>query len=601
MNTFTGSRCLPLRSRINRRSIATLVFTSSLLLLQPSFAVSQGALGITDLTALHISNGNKVVSRQPNLIHMVYAKSGSVFHTYSHRGHTWSPPVNISAPQTGCEQPTLAVTGLGVIGVAFVCNSDDLYYTSTRSQWCPFSAPEFIADFASNPAMIDRLSDAHLTWASQSVLYYTTFRALDGPAGATNQVVAEGPLCFQTTLFAVPSIAVSLDDQVYVSAHRFDDWTSANPMCAPSPPVSSGVNVYSKPVGGGFGAWGIEYENQRQGFTTAAGWVTTSIAVNFAGEVFLAFSDVYNGLPGPDRTIVAKRDAATGVWGTEPLVGLQSRIDIATKDEGEARAVLSVTGGSVCNVVETHEISWPSSGFSSDSISFQSSDGRDPNAIFYSRAAGECGGSPACSVELSYVDCGASAIVSEAGCSSCVIPPPVRSCAVCPAGPIVVGCSNAGKAGLIIKDGPVGKNKDQLKWTLRGTDTATIQDDLGNPAEETSYVMCAYDDGGATLVTSLIVAPSTAWTNKAPKGWKFKDKTGLSDGVQKILLKTGPAGSKPKVQVKAKGGNVPVSGLLPLTAPVTVQLFNNETGACWTSTLSVVKKNDSTQFKASGP
>jgi hypothetical protein len=97
-------------------------------------------------------------------------------------------------------------------------------------------------------------------------------------------------------------------------------------------------------------------------------------------------------------------------------------------------------------------------------------------------------------------------------------------------------------------------------------------------------------------------------SRRAPKGWKYKDKTGSQDGVIGVSLKTGLAGY-PKAKVKAAGIALPLPLPFDLTSffdqssTVTVQLVKNGGpggDVCWTSEFEVAdtKLNTPTQFKA---
>ncbi len=163
-------------------------------------------------------------------------------------------------------------------------------------------------------------------------------------------------------------------------------------------------------------------------------------------------------------------------------------------------------------------------------------------------------------------------------------------------------CLSAGVGQLQIKDHPT-KPKDQIKWKWQRGDAVT-HGALGNPANNTTYTLCIYDHtaGVPTLVSSLTLPPSALWVERAPKGWKFKDKLGTNDGIQQIQLRPGNAG-KTKVQFKAKGV-VPIPAaissleMLDVDPKVTVQLFGSNISTCWTSSFTTPLKNTATQFKA---
>ena len=168
------------------------------------------------------------------------------------------------------------------------------------------------------------------------------------------------------------------------------------------------------------------------------------------------------------------------------------------------------------------------------------------------------------------------------------------------------GCFTAGRMTFLVKD-KVPDSKDQIKWKwIRGEETG--QGDMGNPLATTIYGLCIYDGvGGAPVLVGdpILFAPDSAWQDKNPKGWKYKDKLGSNDGVQKAQLKPGAA-LKSKAQVKAKGVSIPMPApaqsekFFEANPSVIVQLVTSE-GKCWTSEFSTAKKNSGDQYKAKGP
>jgi hypothetical protein len=164
------------------------------------------------------------------------------------------------------------------------------------------------------------------------------------------------------------------------------------------------------------------------------------------------------------------------------------------------------------------------------------------------------------------------------------------------------GCLGALRGQFQVKD-KADDRKDKLQWKWKRGD-ATSLDDFGDPVQSTAYTLCVYDEsaGQSSLVTRLTVEPSASWTPAGKKGKKYKDKTGLFDGVQRGKLKSGATG-KSQAQVKGKGANlpmpVPVGGgkYFNVDDAVTVQLLNTE-GVCWTTKFLTPKKNTEQLFKA---
>ena len=158
-------------------------------------------------------------------------------------------------------------------------------------------------------------------------------------------------------------------------------------------------------------------------------------------------------------------------------------------------------------------------------------------------------------------------------------------------------CRTALKSLLAIKNN-ADDTKDKLIWKwLKGE--ATTQGDFGMPTGTTAYTLCLYAGTTSAALGSADIPPGANWAPISDKGYKFKDKTGTPEGIQKVVLKGGAAG-KAKALVKGKGANLPdvLTGVLPL--PVTAQLVNDANAVCFEGQYDSadVKKNDGTQFKA---
>jgi hypothetical protein len=70
------------------------------------------------------------------------------------------------------------------------------------------------------------------------------------------------------------------------------------------------------------------------------------------------------------------------------------------------------------------------------------------------------------------------------------------------------------------------------------------------------------------------------WTSLGPDGFKYVDKAGTQDGMQKLILRTGSAGEA-KVIAKGKGPGLGLA-TLSLAEPVTAQVIGSN-GECWSA------------------
>jgi glucose/arabinose dehydrogenase len=150
-----------------------------------------------------------------------------------------------------------------------------------------------------------------------------------------------------------------------------------------------------------------------------------------------------------------------------------------------------------------------------------------------------------------------------------------------------------GKAFVYLKD-DADDTKDLLKWKwIKGASTDKAE--FGNPVTTHAYELCIY--AGGSLVSSATAPAGVAWSDKST-GFKFRDPTGSSGGLQKILLKAGPD-EKAKIILRAKGLNLAMPNLGSLASALTVQLRRAGSSVCWgaTYTFPPALKNTSELFK----
>ncbi|HYC56140.1 MAG TPA: DUF1554 domain-containing protein [Candidatus Binatia bacterium] len=125
------------------------------------------------------------------------------------------------------------------------------------------------------------------------------------------------------------------------------------------------------------------------------------------------------------------------------------------------------------------------------------------------------------------------------------------------------------------------KDKIQFKMT-KGQETPVA--DFGNPASDTTYDLCVYDN--SELAASFDIradgdcAAGGCWELKDGKGARYKDKTGSEAGITGIKLGTKPGEDKTTVLVKGKGVNLS-DIVLPLSSPRLIVQLQNSLGQCW--------------------
>jgi hypothetical protein len=150
------------------------------------------------------------------------------------------------------------------------------------------------------------------------------------------------------------------------------------------------------------------------------------------------------------------------------------------------------------------------------------------------------------------------------------------------------------KAKILIKVNATDASKNVLLWKwLKGA--ATTKAEFGDPVNSHTYELCIY--GGSGLVGSATAPAGSPW-KETGSGFKYKDSSLASDGLQKMSLKEG-ADEKAKIIVKGKGGGLNLPTLASLTSPLTVQLKRSGGSVCWGAVFSFPPaiKNDGAQFK----
>lgn len=170
----------------------------------------------------------------------------------------------------------------------------------------------------------------------------------------------------------------------------------------------------------------------------------------------------------------------------------------------------------------------------------------------------------------------------------------------CPAEP-AAGCRQSvvdfkGKLKIKVKSGDPTKSVLAWKWT---NGEAVAPGELGDPLTADGYRLCIWD-GSDTVVSEPAVAPGGLCSGKpcwkaTSTGFVYKDKTSMSGGVKKLLVKAADAG-RAKALVKAKGAALEVPPL-PLVLPAVVQL-HADTGTCWSAVFDVagMQRNTADSF-----
>ena len=136
--------------------------------------------------------------------------------------------------------------------------------------------------------------------------------------------------------------------------------------------------------------------------------------------------------------------------------------------------------------------------------------------------------------------------------------------------------------------------RDRLVWRWKGgvVDPA----DVGDPIAGAELDVCVYDANGYVAGGGL-PAGGSLWKSRGTS-LLYKDAAALAPGVLKAKVKSS---TEPKGLVLARGkGRYLRAPELPLVPPLTAQLANDATGACWESVLdgTDVVRNDAGKLLA---
>lgn len=129
--------------------------------------------------------------------------------------------------------------------------------------------------------------------------------------------------------------------------------------------------------------------------------------------------------------------------------------------------------------------------------------------------------------------------------------------------------------------------RTRLDWRWRST-TATTVDSLGEPvAGEDRYALCLYDSGdpGMRFRSSLRMPPeadcpdSGCWRRSGTNVLRYRQRTGLPDGVVRAVVRSGPSGLA-KAEVRARGAGVLLDEASEFPLVVQLTRFGSNGAAC---------------------
>ncbi len=150
--------------------------------------------------------------------------------------------------------------------------------------------------------------------------------------------------------------------------------------------------------------------------------------------------------------------------------------------------------------------------------------------------------------------------------------------------------------------------RDQVKWVWNRGALTLITDFDNPPLSSATYRVCLYDTSASPqpLLDADIPPGGTCgtrpcWKAIVTRGYVYKNKAGLPDGLVKLTLTAGVDG-RAKILASAKGTNLQTPAP-PLTLPVTAQLVivDGASTQCWQTTFTSATTNQPSLFRAKGP
>ncbi len=160
-----------------------------------------------------------------------------------------------------------------------------------------------------------------------------------------------------------------------------------------------------------------------------------------------------------------------------------------------------------------------------------------------------------------------------------------------------------GRARLVVQANLTG-SRNRLAWDWR-RGAATTTADFGTPDNVgDDYRLCGYDLSGPSSELAFVMnAPAggscgatSCWT-RTQRLLTYRDKAGTSDGLQRLDLRPGAAGSA-QIKLRARGANL-TRPTLPAGLPLVLQLQSDQ-GGCWESRFEAARTNTAATLGAAG-
>jgi len=135
------------------------------------------------------------------------------------------------------------------------------------------------------------------------------------------------------------------------------------------------------------------------------------------------------------------------------------------------------------------------------------------------------------------------------------VPDPAPSCRA----PTVTGAAR-----LILRTNQPSQfqvRRSSLDWKWAKGQATTLAN-FGDPVHADQYSLCLYDSNPSTLLRATVL-PGTSWRAKGQKGFTYRDRRGVADGLTNVDLRAGADG-RAKIVVRAAKGPHLMLPALPL-------------------------------------
>ncbi len=162
--------------------------------------------------------------------------------------------------------------------------------------------------------------------------------------------------------------------------------------------------------------------------------------------------------------------------------------------------------------------------------------------------------------------------------------PTLTPSGACPALPRL-DCDLPARASLWLRDSLLDRG-DRFALRLLRSAPKRKRAELGDPTESATYSVCMWQ--GTEPMAQMRAWDRRKWTS-GPRGYRYIDRSALSDGLVLLGLRTGGDRSARRTRVIAFGRGVALPEVaLPLSLPVqlTVQVVESESGVCFGQTFT---------------